>query len=135
MSPLLTLSSFLAYFRPTPHVCLTPSPLTSSSLTPSPPPSPAGRPTEIPETDVYICENLFDESKRQIVSRGGDMKRYSHTEAVLQDEVYQFRRLLVLRKQPLAVIQQEANERIKSLFAEAVGVRLVVVCVVGIVRI
>ena len=72
---------------------------------------------------MYVCENLFDESKRQIVPRGGDPKRYVHSEAVLQDEVYHFRRLLVLRKQPLATIQQEASERIKSLFAEAVGVR------------
>ncbi|XP_043236297.1 protein polybromo-1-like isoform X4 [Amphibalanus amphitrite] len=80
------------------------------------------RPTEIPEADVYVCENLFDESKRQIVPRGGDPKRYVHSEAVLEDEVYHFRRLLVLRKQPLATIQQEASERIKSLFAEAVGV-------------
>ncbi|XP_037079374.1 protein polybromo-1-like [Pollicipes pollicipes] len=80
------------------------------------------RPTEIPESDVYICENLFDESKRQIVPRGGELKRYTHADAVLADEVYHFRRLLVLRKQQLAAIQQEAKERIKSLFAEAVGV-------------
>ncbi|KAF0306244.1 Protein polybromo-1 [Amphibalanus amphitrite] len=58
-----------------------------------------------PEADVYVCENLFDESKRQIVPRGGDPKRYVHSEAVLEDEVYHFRRLLVLRKQPLATIQ------------------------------
>lgn len=52
-----------------------------------------GRPTEIPEDDVYICESLYDESKSLMkkLSQEG-LKKFNHTSAVTDDEVYFFRR-------------------------------------------
>lgn len=80
------------------------------------------RHTEIAEGDVYLCESLFDETRRQVLTRAGEMKRYRHSEVVLPDEVYHFRRLIVPRKQTLQQIQEEASERIKSLFSDTIGV-------------
>jgi protein polybromo-1 len=54
-----------------------------------------GRPTEIPEHDVYVCESVYDEARRQVkkLSREG-LKKYSHSNAVTEDEIYFFRRLI-----------------------------------------
>lgn len=53
------------------------------------------RPTEIPENDVYVCESLYDEARRTIkeLPREG-LKKYTHSAAVTQDEIYFFRRLI-----------------------------------------
>ncbi|GFG36133.1 hypothetical protein Cfor_02751 [Coptotermes formosanus] len=53
------------------------------------------RPTEIPEQDVYVCESVYDEARRQVrkLSREG-LKKYSHSNAVTEDEIYFFRRLI-----------------------------------------
>ncbi|XP_049837847.1 protein polybromo-1 isoform X3 [Schistocerca gregaria] len=53
------------------------------------------RPTEIPEQDVYVCESVYDESRRQIkkLPREG-LKKYAHSNAVIEDEIYFFRRLI-----------------------------------------
>ncbi|KAL1139328.1 hypothetical protein AAG570_006314 [Ranatra chinensis] len=53
------------------------------------------RPTEIPESDVYVCESLYDEGRRAIkeLPREG-LKKYSHSSFVTQDEIYSFRRLI-----------------------------------------
>ncbi|XP_011164312.1 protein polybromo-1 [Solenopsis invicta] len=51
------------------------------------------RPTEIPEDDVYICESLYDESKSLMKKLSQDgLKKYNHTSAVTEDEIYFFRR-------------------------------------------
>lgn len=52
-----------------------------------------GRPTEILEDDVYICESFYDESKSLIkkFSQEG-LKKFNHTPAVTEDEIYFFRR-------------------------------------------
>ncbi|CAB0012967.1 unnamed protein product [Nesidiocoris tenuis] len=52
------------------------------------------RPTEYAENDVYICESIYDEVKRQVrpLPREG-LKKYTHLAPVLQDEIYFFRRL------------------------------------------
>ncbi|XP_065223085.1 protein polybromo-1 isoform X3 [Planococcus citri] len=53
------------------------------------------RPTEIPETEVYICESMFDEARQQIVELPKDgLKKFVHSSAVYQDEIYFFRRLI-----------------------------------------
>jgi protein polybromo-1 len=54
-----------------------------------------GRPTEIPEQDVYVCESVYDEARRQVrkLTREG-LKKYSHSNAVTEDEIYFFRRLI-----------------------------------------
>ncbi|PNF18061.1 Protein polybromo-1 [Cryptotermes secundus] len=53
------------------------------------------RPTEIPEHDVYVCESVYDEARRQVkkLPREG-LKKYSHSNAVTEDEIYFFRRLI-----------------------------------------
>lgn len=54
-----------------------------------------GRPTEIPESEVYICESLYDEVKRQVRELPDQgMKKYTHSPQVYQDEIYFFRRLI-----------------------------------------
>uniref|UniRef100_A0A8D9FG91 Protein polybromo-1 n=2 Tax=Cacopsylla melanoneura TaxID=428564 RepID=A0A8D9FG91_9HEMI len=53
------------------------------------------RPTEIPESEVYIVESSYDPVTKVIrpLPPTG-IKKYSHTSAVYQDEIYFFRRLL-----------------------------------------
>lgn len=54
-----------------------------------------GRPTEIPEQDVYVCESIFDEARRQIKKMPRDtLKKFTHSSAVTEDEIYFFRRLI-----------------------------------------
>lgn len=52
-----------------------------------------GRPTEILEDDVYICESFYDESKNLIkkFSQEG-LKKFNHSSTVTEDEIYFFRR-------------------------------------------
>uniref|UniRef100_A0A1B6CN38 Protein polybromo-1 n=1 Tax=Clastoptera arizonana TaxID=38151 RepID=A0A1B6CN38_9HEMI len=53
------------------------------------------RPTEIREYDVYVCESMYDEAKRTVKELPRDgLKKYTHTPAVTQDEIYFFRRLI-----------------------------------------
>lgn len=54
-----------------------------------------GRPAEIAEPDVYLCESIFDESTKQIRELPKDgLKKYTHSSTVNQDEFYFFRRLI-----------------------------------------
>ncbi|KAK3930738.1 Protein polybromo-1 [Frankliniella fusca] len=55
----------------------------------------SSRPTEVPEQDVYICESVYDESIRQVVRLEPEgLKKHSHSNAVHEDEIYFFRRLI-----------------------------------------
>lgn len=54
-----------------------------------------GRPAEIAEEDVYLCESIYDETTKQIRELPKDgLKKYTHSSAVNQDEFYFFRRLI-----------------------------------------
>jgi len=54
-----------------------------------------GRPAEIAEDDVYLCESIYDESTKLIKELPKDgLKKYTHSPAVNQDEFYFFRRLI-----------------------------------------
>lgn len=54
-----------------------------------------GRPAEISEADVYICESIYDESTKQLRELPKDgLKKYTHSPTVNQDEFYFFRRLI-----------------------------------------
>lgn len=54
-----------------------------------------GRPAEIAEIDVYLCESIYDESTKQIRELPKDgLKKYTHSPTVNQDEFYFFRRLI-----------------------------------------
>lgn len=52
----------------------------------------SGRPTEISEEDVFICESTFDENKNLLrkISQEG-LKKFNHSPAVTDDEIYFFR--------------------------------------------
>jgi len=53
----------------------------------------AGRPTEVQENDVFLCESFYEESRRQIKKLPRDgLKKYNHQAAVIRDEIYFFRR-------------------------------------------
>merc|ERR1712223_591296 len=61
------------------------------------------RPTQYNETEVFVCESMFDEGKRLILPLvGGTMKKYQLGPAALMDEVYLFRRTITLEKESLA---------------------------------
>ncbi|GAB0097679.1 polybromo [Sergentomyia squamirostris] len=50
------------------------------------------RPTEIPESDVYICESIYDELKKQIRRlQGTGLRKFTHSQMVTPDEIYHFR--------------------------------------------
>ncbi|XP_034942972.1 protein polybromo-1 isoform X2 [Chelonus insularis] len=54
-----------------------------------------GRPTEIPEDDVFICESIYDETKNFIKKLPTDgLKKCGHSAGVTQDEIYFFRKPL-----------------------------------------
>merc|ERR1712071_672434 len=51
------------------------------------------RPTEAVENDCYLCESLYEESRRQIKKLPRDgLKKYTHGAAVVRDEIFFFRR-------------------------------------------
>uniref|UniRef100_A0A182SV47 Protein polybromo-1 n=1 Tax=Anopheles maculatus TaxID=74869 RepID=A0A182SV47_9DIPT len=52
------------------------------------------RPTEIAEADVYMCESIFDEFKKQIrkIVAPSGLRKFTHSQMVSTDEVYHFRR-------------------------------------------
>lgn len=67
-----------------------------------------GRPTEIPETDVFICISMYDELNKQVrkLPQLG-MKKYAHTLSVTEDEIYYFPKLIT----PLKVSSEIAHKQ------------------------
>lgn len=60
-----------------------------------------GRPTEILEKDVFLCENIYDEAKRVIRELGREgLKKYPHHKSVKEDEIYYFKRIISLKNPP-----------------------------------
>jgi protein polybromo-1 len=54
-----------------------------------------GRPTEVAEQDVYVCESLYEEARRQVHKLGRDgIRKYQHAGDAIEDEIYFFRRLI-----------------------------------------
>lgn len=58
------------------------------------------RPTEIPENDMYLCESIYDEMKKQIrkLQTPGGLRKFTHSQAVVPDEVYYFKRPIAVQK-------------------------------------
>ncbi|XP_034240054.1 protein polybromo-1 isoform X2 [Thrips palmi] len=72
----------------------------------------SSRPTEIPEHNVYICESVYDESIRQVVKLEPEgLKKYSHSNAVHEDEIYFFRRLINPPKIGCDATQNSVHEK------------------------
>ena len=58
------------------------------------------RPTQYSEADVYLCEAVYDESKRLInkAMMATGMKQYEHSATVQADEVYFFKNPITPQK-------------------------------------
>lgn len=56
------------------------------------------RPTEVPEADVFVCESLYDEARRQIKRFEGLKKYHLLDPRIHKDEVYKFRRQITITK-------------------------------------
>jgi len=61
------------------------------------------RPTQYNETDVYVCESMYDEAKRQIRPLPNGLKKYKLSGQAYRDEIYNFRSVLTPEKESLAV--------------------------------
>ncbi|XP_039760506.1 protein polybromo-1 isoform X1 [Pararge aegeria] len=48
------------------------------------------RPTEIAETDMYVCESVYDESNRVARKLKTGLRKFEHTKDVTVDEIYYF---------------------------------------------
>lgn len=46
-----------------------------------------GRPTEIAENDIYVCESVYDESNRVARKLKAGLRKFEHTKEVTVDEV------------------------------------------------
>lgn len=55
----------------------------------------SGRPTEISENDVFLCESLYDETNRVARKLKSGLRKFEHTKDVTVDEVAR-RRALIL---------------------------------------
>nr|XP_045600014.1 protein polybromo-1-like isoform X3 [Procambarus clarkii] len=56
------------------------------------------RPTEINENDVYVCDSFLDEINQRVSSLQSGLRKFKHSSLVTQDEIYYFRKPLVLQK-------------------------------------
>lgn len=63
------------------------------------------RPTEISESDIYVCESTYDEVKKQIRrnTTGSSLRKFSHNRMVTADEIYFF-------KTPITPVKVSVNE-------------------------
>ncbi len=82
----------------------------------------SGRPTELTESDIFLCESFYEESRRQIKKLPRDgLKKYTHSPAVIRDEIYFFRR----------PIQPQRVKTLSSLIV-SFGNELYIISVLGI---
>ena len=56
------------------------------------------RATQYNEPDVYICESIYDESKRQIKANPTGRKQYEYSTSVQTDEIYLFKNPISVQK-------------------------------------
>lgn len=70
------------------------------------------RPTEIAESDIYICESVFDEAKKQIRKVQTPemlLRKFQHTQLVTPDEIYHYKRPLIVVRghEPIVLIDHK----------------------------
>ncbi|KAK3800671.1 hypothetical protein RRG08_003077 [Elysia crispata] len=75
----------------------------------------ACRPTEVPETDVYINESKYMEQDKSI-KRQKLLKKYTLSQKVVDDEIYFFRKSIALDKEPSPLLMKQNAE--DNLFVE-----------------
>uniref|UniRef100_A0A1Y1MVM8 Protein polybromo-1 n=1 Tax=Photinus pyralis TaxID=7054 RepID=A0A1Y1MVM8_PHOPY len=67
--------------------------------------------TEIAESDVYICTSMYDEINRQVRRLPPDgLKRFLHSSAVTEDEIYYFPKLINPPKESLPTAKMTEME-------------------------
>ncbi|XP_002020207.2 protein polybromo-1 [Drosophila persimilis] len=65
------------------------------------------RPTEIAESDVYICESVYDELKKAVRKLvAGNMRKFQHSSAVTEDEIFYFKTPI----KPAKDVKSEIND-------------------------
>ncbi|XP_013864490.1 protein polybromo-1 [Austrofundulus limnaeus] len=74
------------------------------------------RPTEVPETNVLLCESRYIESEKQMKKFKG-LKRFSLSGKVVEDEIYYFRKLIVPQKEPSPLLDKKIEE-LEAKFAD-----------------
>ncbi|XP_037956696.1 protein polybromo-1 [Teleopsis dalmanni] len=58
------------------------------------------RPTEFPESDVYICESVYDEMKKSLRKNTGGLRKFQHSSDVTEDEIFYFKSPIKPLKEP-----------------------------------
>ncbi|ALC47662.1 polybromo [Drosophila busckii] len=67
----------------------------------------SSRPTEIAESDVYICESVYDEVKKALRNLVvGNLRKFQHSAEVTEDEVFYFKTPI----KPAKDVKSEINE-------------------------
>jgi protein polybromo-1 len=68
------------------------------------------RPTEIPESDIFICNSMYDEINRQIRKLPVEgIKKFFHSTLVTEDEIYYFPKLINPPKTGLDMSQVQSD--------------------------
>lgn len=81
------------------------------------------RPTEIAESDVYICESIYDEMKKSIrkLNPNTGLKKFIHGPLVTQDEIFHFKTIIKKKRERKMSTGQDAKD-IKMDTNESLGV-------------
>ncbi|XP_077428953.1 protein polybromo-1-like isoform X3 [Vanacampus margaritifer] len=74
------------------------------------------RPTEVPEENILLCESRYIESEKQM-KRFKGLKRFSSSGKVVEDEIYYFRKLIVLQKEASPLLDRKIEE-LEAKFAD-----------------
>ncbi|XP_046634801.1 protein polybromo-1-like isoform X2 [Daphnia pulicaria] len=71
------------------------------------------RPTELTESDIFLCESFYEESRRQIKKLPRDgLKKYTHSPAVIRDEIYFFRRPIQPQRESSSLMTKLAGDEL-----------------------
>ncbi|XP_078796454.1 uncharacterized protein LOC101169930 isoform X2 [Oryzias latipes] len=67
------------------------------------------RPTEYSEEDILLCESSYIETEKQVKKLEG-LKRFSYSAKVVEDEIYNFRKLNVPQKEASPFLDKKIDE-------------------------
>uniref|UniRef100_A0A8C7YDI1 HMG box domain-containing protein n=1 Tax=Oryzias sinensis TaxID=183150 RepID=A0A8C7YDI1_9TELE len=67
------------------------------------------RPTEYSEEDILLCESSYIETEKQVKMLEG-LKRFSYSAKVVEDEIYNFRKLNVPQKEASPFLDKKIDE-------------------------
>lgn len=72
----------------------------------------SSRPTEIAESDVYICESIYDELKKCIrkLNPNIGLKKFIHGPLVTQDEIFHFKTIIKKKREQKLCVTQDLKD-------------------------